>query len=541
MGASIWAPSVLMAAVLNMTVVTDSQWGAVGDGVNDDTAAINAALASDFDTIFLNGDHLITSQIVLPAGGKKKLTALSPESGKLICRATSFTGAANTSTGRAVYLAGTTGGGVIGIGITMDTYTDNLAVIGVNLEGCTDTYVQHCDIYGFSKAEGLVNMNTCVRCNIDNNDIHDCYTDSATTGQITGINADDDKIAGVGSSACSVTNNRIYNLNVGPIFQGLYNYQTDAINLQSGGTGWKVEGNICYNIGEAIDIYCSDSLINGNIITNCFLTGIKVIHGASKNEICNNKIRRCDYYGIQVAGSNVSGVGDIEGNHIHGNSITEMDPNNRRATTGSACIQTDNAGYTFQPVNNTFENNVLDPTPNAYFAIYRGSSGTGNVYLNNRILATGLTARVGTAGSETGRVLDALPTDIVAYNNGAQAVPTGAATVLVFNTEVRDARGEFASNTYTAQIPGSVDVEAATRLAGLIAGTTQVRMIIYKNGAAYRETDVVCNSADQTFTVSGPVEVVAGDTVDVRCFQNSGADRNTTAGLQYNFISIRAN
>lgn len=539
MSASIWAPSLLTAAMLNMTVVTATEWGAAGNGTTDDTTAINNALASSYDTIFLDGDHFISSNIIFPVGGKKKLTALSPETGRLILNANTFTGSIATSTGRGVYLNGATGGGVFGISITMSTYTDNLEVIGIDLEGCTDVEILRNDIFGFSKAEGLVTLNSCVRCTVDQNKLHDCTTNSATNGQITGVNVDDNKIGGVGSTSCSVSYNRIYNLNVGAAFQAAYNYQTDGINVQRGAEGFRIVENIINNVGEGIDIFCNNALVSGNQISNCFLTGIKVIHGASKNEICGNKIRRCDYFGIQVAGSNVADVGNIEGNHIHGNSITEMDPNGRLATTSSACIQTDNQGYTYQPVNNLFENNALDPLPNGYFAIYRGSSGTGNVYLNNRIAASGITGRIGTFGAETGRVLDAFPSEVRAYCNAAFAIPNNAATKIVPQVEAYDARGEYASGTFTVQLDGKYAVSASMRMAGLTAGVTNLQLTVRKGGAVMANSPRVANGSDDAVNIYTEFEATRGQTIEVYFFQDSGASRNITGVEEYSYITIR--
>lgn len=539
MSASIWAPSLLTAAVLNMTVVTATEWGAAGNGITDDTIAINNAMASSYDTIFLDGDHLISSNIIFPVGGKKKLTALSPETGRLILNANTFTGSIATSTGRGVYINGATGGGVFGISITMSTYTDNLDVIGIDLEGCTDVQVKFCDIFGFSKAEGLVVINTCVRCTVDYNKLHDCTTNSATNGQITGVNVDDNKISDIGSKACSISYNRIYNLNVGAAFQTAFNYQTDAINIQRGSTGFRVVENIIDNVGEGIDIFCNDALISGNQISNCFLTGIKVIHGASRNEICGNKIRRCDYYGIQVAGSNIAGVGNIEGNHIHGNSITEMDPNNRRATTSAACIETDNPGYLFNPVNNLIQNNYLDPLPNGYFAIYRGSSGTGNAYVNNRIAASGITARIGTGGLETGRVLDAFPTEVRAYFNAVQSIPSAVTTKLVPQVEAYDTRNEFSAGTLTVELDGKYEVKAQVRFAGLIAGVTQVQLTVRRAGTVVANMSVVCNGTDECFNISTEVEATRTQTIEVYIYQDSGASRNITGAEEFSQINIR--
>jgi Right handed beta helix region len=65
-----WVPEVPEVPMPSIGYVTPEQFGAVGDGVTDDHAAITLAVASNMPVVFRPVSYRISAAIVLPAGGQ---------------------------------------------------------------------------------------------------------------------------------------------------------------------------------------------------------------------------------------------------------------------------------------------------------------------------------------------------------------------------------------------------------------------------------------------------------------------------------------
>lgn len=184
---------------------------------------------------------------------------------------------------------------------------------------------------GFSNANGVITMSGARGCAISRSQIYNCHIIDVTGRyQLTGIQFDDCRPGGEYSSGNTITDNLIYNLTA-PTFEhgtGIGLVETDGINLQ-GGENYHVSGNKIVGLGHGIDIFCDNSLIEGNELANTIMVGLKVTHGASGNIIENNRIsiyprddNNLNTFGIWIVGTS---NGAANGNKVLG---TEIDLRN---------------------------------------------------------------------------------------------------------------------------------------------------------------------------------------------------------------------
>lgn len=140
--------------ILASEIVSVKDFGAVGDGVTDDTAAIQAALAENSNVEVPIGAYLISSTIDVPAykklkfqGGTSNLGAPTPPPARLVKKATMTTAGvtlqqcAVMTGGGVVGLAGNTGDGIQLIGnaaILRNSYVSGAGGVGVRV-GRSDT------------------------------------------------------------------------------------------------------------------------------------------------------------------------------------------------------------------------------------------------------------------------------------------------------------------------------------------------------------------------------------------------------------------
>jgi len=172
--------------------------------------------------------------------------------------------------------------------------------------------VHNVSCMGFSDANGVMTFSGAEGCTISHSTIHNCHIIAAPGRyQLTGIQFDDCRPGGAYSANNAIIGNLIYNLTA-PTFRhggGLGTVETDGINLQ-GGENFHVSGNKIVGLGEAIDLFCDNSLIEGNALMNTIMFGVKVTHGASGNIIENNRIsitprddNNLNTFGVWIVGS----------------------------------------------------------------------------------------------------------------------------------------------------------------------------------------------------------------------------------------------
>ncbi len=122
-------------------------------------------------------------------------------------------------------------------------------------------------------------------------------------------------------------------------------------------------------------------------------------------------------------------------------------------------------------------------------------------------------------------------TDVAATDASGQSIPNAAATVITWDTEVRDELSEFAngSGVFTAKNSGLYRVEAQLRSASASwAATERWEAMIYKNGAVIANGDWTATDAavtdQKTSAVSAVIEMNGTtDYIDIRLIHNQGA------------------
>jgi hypothetical protein len=249
-----------------------------------------------------------------------------------------------------------------------------------------DNLVIHgCDIAGFP-------LGACIRAAsliggaITNNHIHEC-TDNTNWGgspaappQITGIELDNDLVNSATSVATRITGNTIRSLTVGAIFLPLYGYQTDGINIANKNSyGIAVCNNTISDVGEGIDHFGKSCALTGNTVSNAYIFGIKMVHGASNNAISGGSIINFGLAGISVSGSSVAGAGDTDGNSITGVTISTGNYNAAWNASSTACILiTDNVGTTGKPKNTLVTGCTLTEGAFCKYGWLDSSTGSGN-------------------------------------------------------------------------------------------------------------------------------------------------------------------
>ena len=358
--------------------------GAIGDGIADDTAALQSVLDRG-DTVVLSPGrtYRITRRLDIRhdnsglRGDGTGTLLMDPSPG-------AFDNVTDYKYGEdavGIHASGVAGIRIEGLRIRYDRNAEDRIVKAIALRQCADFRIAGNDIAHFTKADGIVYVGACRNGVITGNVIHSSYTNSKTRGQITGIVLDDDD---QGSSAIEITDNDIRDLEVGHEFLAAYNYQTDAINLTTRTRNVVVSGNRILNVGEGIDSFATSVRIAGNNIENVHAFGIKLIHGASDTVVSGNTIRRAGMGGIVISGSPAVSQ-DTAGNVIEGNTIIGVNMTraaDRFTTFGIGIVR---GGGTAVTGTRVIGNTVRTGKRGAFGILVESGSGHGNEVSGNTV------------------------------------------------------------------------------------------------------------------------------------------------------------
>lgn len=540
---------------LRTLMVAAEDFGALGDGSADDTDELNSALARGLrvwlkpgatykvtsSLIFADGSGLVsdgTATIYAPAADFSN-TTLADKYDNDACVVNMSGQKISPYTARQdVVLDGVIIESEVSDGRLVD------AVVAQNVDGLKIT---NCEIFGFPVGCGIRASSIIGRSAIRNNHIHDFTTNTDFSAQspdfpqITGIEIDNDLVNSVESEQIDISGNTIEDLTFGATAITAHGYQTDGINIAKPDSArHTMRGNIIRNVGEGIDCFGRACSIVGNTILDCYIFGIKLMHGAQYNVVTGNTVRGAGLTGI-VFGVAAASTQDNKGNVVSGNTVDDIDPDGNWSANATSCIGTTGSGHTAKVKDNLISSNVLNPGTNGKYIYGRQSDGTNNCYIDNHAVAAGASGWSVNTNSETGIVTEARKTIVRAYRSSTQAIGTGAAVKLQFDAETQDARGEYDNATnyrWTCQIAGSYRAHAAVRLPTLADGISGI-MNIYKNGSPVSiKQDKKGGANDVSFDITDVIDCVPGDYLEFFFRHEAGGDRNITGQTEYSYMSI---
>lgn len=363
--------------------ITPEMGGALGDGVEADTFCLSKSLAVGNVQLTPHSRYRITARIDMPSGR----WIIGDRTSVIEMDGTQFNGTSteyDTNTVGFLFNGLTTSGGLYGFQIKLTNPTNELIASAVAIRSCSNINVVDVEMSGFRKTK-VISVDSSSNCSINNNYIHDCLMASSTTGQMTGIDVDDNRVSNVASYDIEIRNNEIRNLTCSVGFIGSFGYQTDAINISHESTNRiTIDGNIIHNVGEGVDCFGKLCSITNNFIFNTYNVGIKLIHGASRNTVTNNKIFDAGWMGISVTGTGPSST-DSELNDISNNFISGVNSAGNWNASATAGIRLDNDNTTKYAKRNFVKNNVIVNCGSMKFGILLDTGSRLNEVEGNKI------------------------------------------------------------------------------------------------------------------------------------------------------------
>jgi hypothetical protein len=337
--------------------ITPEMAGAFGDGAEADTFCISKSLVVGNVRLTPHSRYKITARIDVPSGR----WIVGNRTSVIEMDGTQFNGTATqyaTNTLGFLFNNLSDAGGLYGFQIKLVNPTNELIAGAVAIRNCSNINLVDLQISGFRKSK-VIAVDTSTNCSINENYIHDCLLASSTTGQMTGIDIDNNRVGSSPSSGIEIRNNEIRNLTCSSGFIGSFGHQTDAINISHESTNKIViDGNIIYNVGEGVDCFGKLCTITNNRIYDAYNIGVKLIHGASRNTVTGNKIYDAGLAGISITGTGPSTT-DSELNDISDNFISGVNSSGIWTASVTAGIRVDNDNTTKYARRNFIKNNVI--------------------------------------------------------------------------------------------------------------------------------------------------------------------------------------
>lgn len=262
-----------------------ADFGAVGDGVTDDTIAIKAARDAGFPVRLEHGKTYAISEKIAATGHGQGFICDGLATFKMLTGPgqfdrSSYAGTNFDSNAIGIYCEGFNNYTVRGVAITMQPNAGVRTCSAFGLRNSRGSHVS-LEAYGFAEtADGVVQLDSLTDCEVSAN-VHDCGTSKNTlpSMQISAVNIDDERIGGI-----ATTNSLIRGHGKNVVLTGAalatYGAQTDGVTVAGTGNNYGLRVVSQFeNVGEAFD--CFGSFVHADVqAKTCGAYGVKLIHGA---------------------------------------------------------------------------------------------------------------------------------------------------------------------------------------------------------------------------------------------------------------------
>lgn len=478
-------------------------YGAVGDGTTDDTAAFSLAAATG-KIIMLksSSSYLISSGISMVGGG-----GFVCENGKATIACKAGTGGFAVASGAAprdgadkcvFRCIGIDGVQLEGLRFVVSGATET-AIYPIRVSGGMSTkpaVIRDIEMIGFKGAGGgLVGINSvgAGAYVVENVAASTCGTalGIAYWGafyQMTVVEVDADLVGGVHSQPGVMRNIRGTNILVSGTALTDYGQQTDVLTLAGiSGTDRKgplVVGVFGDGVGEVVDMFCSHAIVKGVRVRNC-VYGVKFAHGAQYNDVeletVESALAACMMQGSDTTAYNT------QYNNVRIGTAKGIGTGLPSPISGSeACVLFIN-GTTAHPKNNTVrvDNCIGDGVNMKYVVRHGGGDVTGNNFVEV-LRASGWATTAVSCDPNNVSVRFRDSTRVKLTMSATQAVTNGVAATIAYNTAAIDKQSEANLGTYKVRpkTPGPKLITASIRMSPIGAATDPITISILKNGSA---------------------------------------------------------
>lgn len=344
----------------------------------------------------------------------------------------------------------------------------------------------------------------------------DCGTALNTwtgTPQITVVEVDNDRVAGIHSEPGYIENVRAYNVLLTGAALASYGQQTDCVNIAgiASGTDRKgptVIGIYADGVGELLDVYCSHGVFKGLRGKNIHLDAVKLIHGAQHNDIEIDAIESCGRSVVVINGS-TQATTETRYNNVKIGTVKGVGAVGSFATTTVVLFGND-AGTVFPRNNTVTVANVLADA-NLDYIVWDTATDTDNGNVVEVMKVTGTPAlRFSNCPPDNvrARYKQAQPCRLNVGTN--QTLTSAVATTIDYDVVLsdKDSLADLATNKVRPKYPGWYRVYAQVRISGHNA-SEDIVMRVQLNGVnvTQKAHEYTSSGLEQCWDVSALVYI----------------------------------